>query len=77
MKTLKEILGTIDHTLLGGEESVSVPGLSFDSRAVPAGGAFIAIEGSAADGHDYIDKAIKEVRLWWCCAKNRTIFAPE
>lgn len=58
MKTLKEILGTIDHMLLGGDGTVCVPGLSFDSRSVPAGGVFIAIEGSAADGHDYIDKAI-------------------
>ena len=58
-KTLQEVLAGIPHRLLGGREDLPLAGLSFDSRAVVPSGAFVAIEGTAADGHDYIDQAIR------------------
>ena len=58
MKTLQKVLEGIPCRILAGGEDVPVVGLSFDSRAVPPGGVFTAIEGTEADGHDYIDKAI-------------------
>ena len=59
IKTLQEVLAGIPHRLLGGREDLPLAGLSFDSRAVVPSGAFVAIEGTAADGHDYIDQAIR------------------
>jgi UDP-N-acetylmuramoyl-L-alanyl-D-glutamate--2,6-diaminopimelate ligase len=37
---------------------VEVSGLSFDSRKVKKGDVFIAVNGHASDGHQFIDKAI-------------------
>ena len=42
-----------------GNMQTEVSGLQIDSRKVNAGTAFIAIKGVAADGHNYIAKAIE------------------
>jgi UDP-N-acetylmuramoyl-L-alanyl-D-glutamate--2,6-diaminopimelate ligase len=43
----------------------SITGLSDDSRAVSAGGCFVAVRGSARDGHDYLPEV---ARLGATCA---------
>lgn len=58
MKKLTDIFDGLEYRVVSGAQDVPVVALSFDSRHVPPGGVFVAIEGSAADGHDYIDKAI-------------------
>jgi UDP-N-acetylmuramoyl-L-alanyl-D-glutamate--2,6-diaminopimelate ligase len=40
-----------------GEPPLAIAGLTDDSRAVVKGGAFIAVRGTVADGHDFIGKA--------------------
>ncbi len=45
---------------LTGDTSVSVTGLYIDSRKVDKGSLFIAVKGTQADGHGYIDKAIDQ-----------------
>jgi UDP-N-acetylmuramoyl-L-alanyl-D-glutamate--2,6-diaminopimelate ligase len=40
-----------------GTMPATVAGITDDSRAVSTGGVFIAVKGTAADGHDYIAKA--------------------
>ena len=42
-----------------GNEEVDVTGVNIDSRKVTAGNMFIAVKGTAADGHGYIGKAIE------------------
>ena len=42
-----------------GDEEVDVTGVNIDSRKVTAGNMFIAVKGTAADGHGYIGKAIE------------------
>src|SRR5215207_4118907 len=42
-----------------GSVSVEVKDIQLDSRKIKAGGLFIAVKGVAADGHQFIDKAIE------------------
>jgi UDP-N-acetylmuramyl pentapeptide synthase len=35
----------------------SITGITDDSRAITKGGAFVAVRGTARDGHDFLDAA--------------------
>lgn len=59
IKTLQEVLRDIPHRVLAGAADVAVPALSFDSRTVTPAGVFVAIEGAAADGHDFLEAAVQ------------------
>ena len=59
MKTLKEILEGVNFKLINGSEDASINQLQIDSRNVQKGDCFIAIKGTASDGHLFIDKAIQ------------------
>ena len=60
--TLSEIAdvvgGEVDGAPDGGRSTVVDAPASLDSRAVPAGGLFVAIRGERADGHDYAEAAV-------------------
>ena len=56
---LKKILEKIEYTLVKGNEEVEIIDLAYDSRVVSDGYLFVAIVGNNADGHDYIESAIK------------------
>ena len=43
-----------------GSTGVEISDVSLDSRAVQSGTAFIAVKGSATDGHQFIEKAIEK-----------------
>jgi len=53
--TSDEILGATGGALHGDRFEVS--GVTFDSREVEHGWLFVAMPGTVADGHDYVDKA--------------------
>lgn len=59
MKTLKEILEDVNYKLINGSEDATIGKLQIDSRKVQKGDCFIAIKGTASDGHLFIDKAIQ------------------
>ena len=58
MKTLREILYNVNIVQVLGNNDIAIHALHIDSRQIRQGDAFIAIRGLAADGHDFISKAI-------------------
>jgi UDP-N-acetylmuramoyl-L-alanyl-D-glutamate--2,6-diaminopimelate ligase len=55
---LKNLLESVAVSQIIGDEHVDVKGVQSDSRKVASGFLFVAVKGSAADGHEYITKAI-------------------
>jgi UDP-N-acetylmuramoyl-L-alanyl-D-glutamate--2,6-diaminopimelate ligase len=60
MILLKDILINVQPLRVMGDSSVAVEALCIDSRKVGQGSVFIAVRGSAVDGHMFIDKAIAD-----------------
>ncbi len=60
MKTLRDILYNVNIGQVLGNNDIAVHALHIDSRQVKPGDVFIAIRGLAADGHDFISKAIAQ-----------------
>jgi len=56
---LKDLVNKVDLLELVGDDNVNVTGVNIDSRLVKDGDMFIAVKGTAADGHAYIGKAIE------------------
>lgn len=59
MKTLREILYNVNILSVQGNNDIAVNTLAIDSRQVKKGGVFIAIRGAAADGHQFIARAVE------------------
>jgi UDP-N-acetylmuramoyl-L-alanyl-D-glutamate--2,6-diaminopimelate ligase len=57
---LQELLYTIPIRSVKGNTNISIASLHIDSRTVQSGGCFIAVKGSATDGHQFIEDAIKD-----------------
>ncbi|MGZ3844657.1 MAG: UDP-N-acetylmuramoyl-L-alanyl-D-glutamate--2,6-diaminopimelate ligase [Flavisolibacter sp.] len=60
MKKLSDILYKVSTAALAGNTNVDVVDVQIDSRKVQKGSLFIAVRGVAADGHQFIDKAIQQ-----------------
>ena len=58
MAELKDILYRVTINAVVGSTSVKVNAIDFDSRNISKGDVFVAIKGSVADGHKFIDSAI-------------------
>ncbi|MCQ2174441.1 MAG: UDP-N-acetylmuramoyl-L-alanyl-D-glutamate--2,6-diaminopimelate ligase [Bacteroidales bacterium] len=56
---LAEIIENTGARILKGNPEAEIEAISCDSRKVGRGCAFLAVKGSAADGHDFIDKALE------------------
>jgi UDP-N-acetylmuramoyl-L-alanyl-D-glutamate--2,6-diaminopimelate ligase len=55
---LQDILYKVAITSVKGNTNIEVKDLQIDSRKTGAGSCFIAVKGTAADGHAYIDTAV-------------------
>lgn len=55
---LKNILQNISIIDIKGNASIEISGIEIDSRKIEVGYIFVAVKGTQADGHDYIEKAI-------------------
>ena len=58
MALLQDILFKVNIRSVDGVTAVDIKDLQIDSRTVTEGSVFIAIKGSSADGHRFIDTAI-------------------
>ncbi len=59
MKSLKELIETVEFTQLVGNADTEVTALTYDSRYVAEGNCFFAVVGTRSDGHDYIAQAVE------------------
>lgn len=57
---MQDILFRVNIRSVNGSTATDVKDLQIDSRKVSSGSAFIAIKGSAADGHQFIDTAVSK-----------------
>lgn len=57
---LSEILKNVSLLETSGSLDVDITGVNIDSRRVIEGNLFVAIKGTQADGHSYIDKAVQQ-----------------
>ena len=69
MAILQDILYKVNLRSLVGNSAVVIADLQIDSRKVNPGSAFIAIVGSDADGHDFIQKAIDNKAAAIICSR--------
>lgn len=58
MAELRDILYNVRITSTVGDMNIDVKGVAFDSRKAEPGFVFVAVRGTQADGHAFIDKAI-------------------
>ena len=57
---LKKLIHTLDVLEIVGADDVKIAGIQSDSRKVEDGFLFVAVRGTAVDGHAYIDGAIAQ-----------------
>ncbi|MGE4347951.1 MAG: UDP-N-acetylmuramoyl-L-alanyl-D-glutamate--2,6-diaminopimelate ligase, partial [Flavobacteriaceae bacterium] len=60
MKNLKDILYRTSIEAIKGSTDLTINKIEFDSRKVSTGDVFVAIKGTVADGHQYINKCIEQ-----------------
>jgi UDP-N-acetylmuramoyl-L-alanyl-D-glutamate--2,6-diaminopimelate ligase len=60
MKKLRDIFYGVSLTEVIGSTDEQINEIIFDSRKATAASVFVAIEGSAVDGHDFIDQVIEK-----------------
>ncbi|MFL1013051.1 UDP-N-acetylmuramoyl-L-alanyl-D-glutamate--2,6-diaminopimelate ligase [Flavisericum labens] len=59
MKSLKDILYKVSINAVVGATNVTVGSIEFDSRKIQKDALFVAVRGLVADGHNFIEMAIK------------------
>ena len=69
MKTLADILYEVRITAVSGNTDVVIKDVQIDSRKVGHRSVFIAVKGTASDGHQFIDKATDSGAIAVVCEK--------
>ena len=59
MSVLKDILYKVAIVAVKGPTDIAIAKMDFDSRKIETNDVFVAIRGSISDGHDFINKAIR------------------
>jgi UDP-N-acetylmuramoyl-L-alanyl-D-glutamate--2,6-diaminopimelate ligase len=67
---MDEIMKGIEIRRISGAEDAEVAGVAYDSRKVLPGHLFVAVRGENADGHDFIQDAIKRGAVGVVCEKE-------
>ncbi|MGL4410694.1 MAG: UDP-N-acetylmuramoyl-L-alanyl-D-glutamate--2,6-diaminopimelate ligase [Bacteroidales bacterium] len=66
-RLIKELIARLNVKEIFGNSSVEVSNIESDSRKVTSGSLFVAVRGSASDGHDYINTAVEAGALAIVC----------
>ena len=72
---LTEMLYKVNIRSASGNTGVDVNDVQIDSRKISKGSCFIAVKGSAADGHDYISTAVTNGAAVIVCEKMPPVLA--
>jgi len=67
MRYLSDIIEGLAFTELQGSADVEITAVVFDSRKIVPGCIFVAVKGTAVDGHDYILQAIEQGAIAVVC----------
>ncbi len=67
MGTLQDILYKVHLQQVKGRTDIPITAIAIDSRKVNKGAVFVAIKGTASDGHIFIDKAIADGAIAIVC----------
>lgn len=57
---LKKLIGVLDVSAIAGADEVEISAVQSDSRKIEEGALFVAVRGTAVDGHAYIENALKK-----------------
>ena len=57
---LRDLIGALEAPMLMGADNVDITNIQSDSRRVTKGSLFVAVRGTAVDGHAYMDSAIEK-----------------
>ena len=60
---LRDLIGALEAPMLMGADNVDITNIQSDSRRVTKGSLFVAVRGTAVDGHAYMDSAIEKLSL--------------
>ena len=69
MKAIKNLLEKVHVTSISGDVEMEINQVGFDSREMNPGSLFVAIQGTQADGHQFIEQAIKNGSIAIICEK--------
>lgn len=69
MKKLSDILYKVQASSLAGSTDIDITDVQIDSRRVKKNSLFVAVKGVAADGHQFIDRAIEQGAVGIVCEK--------
>jgi UDP-N-acetylmuramoyl-L-alanyl-D-glutamate--2,6-diaminopimelate ligase len=65
---IKSLLKQLDYESFSGDENVQITGITNDSRKIVRGDIFVAVKGFTADGHRFINDALKSGASAVMCA---------
>lgn len=57
---LRDLIACLDHPVASGNLDTDITSIAYDSRKAGASAAFVAIHGTASDGHQFIPQAIQK-----------------
>ncbi|MDR0916249.1 MAG: UDP-N-acetylmuramoyl-L-alanyl-D-glutamate--2,6-diaminopimelate ligase [Oscillospiraceae bacterium] len=73
---LNEILKNVEIAELHADPELEIGGVAYDSRAVTAGGLFVAVRGHETDGHAYIAAAVESGAACVLCEEPPSVTVP-
>ena len=64
---LQTLLSSIEVLEIKGDTGVDITGIESDSRKITKGSLFVAVRGTAVDGHTFINKAVENGAIAIVC----------